>query len=255
MPSWDPGQYARFGDHRSRPGLELIARLPPIAAKTIVDLGCGTGELTRALADRFPGASVTGIDSSADMLAKARAIEGIDWREGDIATWTPPAPVDLIFTNAALQWLPEHETLFPRLVSQLAPGGVFACQMPNNFTEPSHRLMRAVASAEPFAAKLAGTRGLAPVARPDSYVDWLTPLARDVDMWETRYWHVLDGEDPVVEWVKGTGMRPFLDRLAADDRAGFLDAYAHAIRDHYPRRPDGRTLYPFPRLFIVAVKA
>lgn len=255
MPSWDPGQYARFGDHRSRPGLELIARLPQVAAKTIVDLGCGTGELTRALADRFPGASVTGIDSSADMLAKARAIDGIDWRQGDIATWTPEAPVDVIFTNAALQWLPDHETLFPRLVSHLAPGGIFACQMPNNFTEPSHRLMRAVASAEPFTAKLAGTRGLAPVGKPDSYVDWLAPLARDVDMWETRYWHVLEGDDPVVEWVKGTGLRPFLDRLADDDRAHFLTAYADAIREHYPRRADGRTLYPFPRLFIVAVKA
>lgn len=255
MPSWDPGQYARFGDERSRPGLELIARMPQVEARTVFDLGCGTGELTSVLAGRFPGATVVGLDSSADMLAKARAIEGIDWRQGDIAAWRPDAPADVIFTNAALQWLPDHQGLFPRLLSCLAPGGVLACQMPNNFTEPSHRLMRAVASSAPFAKKLAGTRGLAPVARPDSYFDWLAPLAASIDLWETRYWHVLEGEDPVVEWVKGTGLRPFLDRLEPDDRSAFLVAYAEAIREHYPRRDDGKTLFPFPRLFLVAVRA
>jgi trans-aconitate 2-methyltransferase len=254
MPSWDPGQYARFGDERSRPGLELMARVPPVEAKVVWDLGCGTGDLTKALADRFPGARVTGLDSSAEMLAKARAIPGIGWEQGDIDAWRPGEAVDVIFTNAALQWLPDHERLFPRLVSFLRPGGVFACQMPNNFTEPSHRLMRAVASSDAFATKLAGTRGLAPVAPPGSYADWLAPLIASMDMWETRYWHVLEGEDPVVEWVKGTGLRPFLEKLDDTDRPAFLAAYADAVREHYPRRPDGRTLYPFPRLFLVVTR-
>jgi trans-aconitate 2-methyltransferase len=254
-PSWDPGQYDKFADERLRPGLDLMARIPPIAARQVWDLGCGTGELTARLAARFPEARTTGLDSSPQMLAKARAVDGVEWVQDDIAAWTPDAPPDVIYTNATLQWLPEHAKLLPRLVGSVAPGGVFACQMPNSFPEPSHRLMRALAGSGAWAQKTKDARPFPPIAKPEAYVEWLSPLAARIDLWETRYWQVLRGEDPVVEWVKGTGLRPYLDALTDADRPAFLKDYAAAVREAYPRRPDGTTLYPFPRLFMVVVRA
>lgn len=253
---WDPGQYARFADERLRPGLDLIARLPDVDAARVVDLGCGTGELTARLAARFPGATTVGVDNSAAMLEKARAIPGITWETGDIATWGADPPVDVLFANAAYMWVPNHEALMPRLFAQVRPGGVFAWQMPNNFMEPSHRLMRATAAAGPWADTMRAARSIPALPKPESYVDWLKPFAAHVDMWETRYFHVLSGVDPVVEWVKGTGLRPFLDTLSdPDQRAAYLKAYATSVAEAYPTRADGTTIYPFPRLFLVAVRA
>lgn len=263
--AWDPAQYLRFADARTRPALELLARVRPAAARHVVDLGCGTGHITRLLAERWPEAEVVGIDHSPEMLAAAAAAPSpVRWRAADVRDWQPDAPVDAVFSNATLQWLPDHDRLLPRLLGFVAPGGALAVQMPLNWAAPSHRLMR-----ETLADGGPGGRPLGPpelraslaapwVAEPATYVDRLAAaavdLGRDVDLdvWETTYLHILDGDDPIVEWVKGTGLRPVLRGLDDDARATFLGEYARRLRDAYPRRADGRTVFPFRRLFIVA---
>ena len=264
---WDPGQYHKFSDHRRRPAIELLARVPPADPGFAVDLGCGSGEITRLIAERWPGSAVQGIDNSPDMLARARAedeagrVGRLEWIEADIATWSPPSPPGLIYANASLQWVDGHDTLFPRLFRSLAPGGALAVQMPLSRTARSHILMHEVLAS--------GGRGRAPigpeslrreVARkwvldPDTYFDLLGPQAGRLDIWSTEYLQVLEGDDPVLDWVSGTGLRPILNGLAEPELSCFLDAYRQALRDAYPRRADGTTLYPFPRLFIVAVRA
>lgn len=254
MASWDPGQYLKFADHRLRPALDLMARIPPVAARTVYDLGCGPGTITRLLAERWPDARVTGVDASAEMLARARALApGIDFVAADLARWAPPAPAELLFSNAALQWLDGHETLFPRLLSCVAPGGVLAVQMPRNFAAPSHRLLDETVQAGPWRDRLAGLRRAVPVAPPAAYHRLLAPHAASLDIWEAEYLHRLEGADPVVEWTKGTALRPFLDALDAETCAAFLADYSRRVGAVYPPEPDGATLFPFRRLFIVAV--
>jgi len=249
--AWDPDRYRRYAGHRYRPGLDLIARIPPIAPSTVIDLGCGTGELTAALAERFPTARVTGLDSSPEMLAKARAaFPAIDWVGGDIRHWRPTAPVGLIYTNAALHWVDGHDRLFPRLVGALAPGGVLACQMPRNFAAPSHRLMREVAADPRWAGRIALLAE--PVAAPEAYWDVLTPIAEDLDIWQTEYLQALSGEHPVLDWVRSTALRPVFDALEGAQLEAFLAAYRARLAAAYPRRADGTTLFPFNRLFVVA---
>ena len=265
---WDPGQYHKFSDHRRRPAVELLARVPPADEPgLVIDLGCGSGEITRLLAARWPGAAVQGVDNSPDMLDRARAgdAEGggeprIKWVEADIATWAPPRPPRLVYANASLQWVNGHEALFPRLLRTVAPGGVLAVQVPRSRGARSHLLMSEVlAAGGPGGAPL-GTEALRReiarrwVLEPAEYFDLLAPEAARIDIWTTEYVQVLAGEDPVLEWVRGTGLRPILNGLAEPDLARFLDAYRPALRDAYPRRADGTTLYPFPRLFIVAVR-
>lgn len=254
MPSWDPGQYLKFADHRLRPALDLMARIPLEAPRTIYDLGCGPGTITRLLGERWPGAAVIGIDSSADMLAKARReAQAISFEQADIAHWSPPAPADLLFSNATLHWLDDHAALLPRLISQISPGGVLAIQVPCNRDSPSHLLMEEVARAGPWHAALARLRPVyRSVEAPDAYYRIVAPLTRQVDIWETSYLHVLEGDNPVVEWTRGTALRPYLDALDEPDRGAFLAAYAARIAAAYPRQADGRTLLPFRRLFIVA---
>ena len=264
---WDPSQYHKFSDHRRRPALELLARVPPAEPSLVVDLGCGSGEITRLIAARWPGAHALGIDNSRDMLAKARAgDEGgdatrVEWVEADIAAWAPPRPPGLVYANASLQWVDGHEALFPRLFRSLAPGGVLAVQMPRSREARSHILMHEVlASGGPGGAPIGPEPLRREIARkwvldPDTYFDLLAPNADALDIWSTEYLQVLDGEDPVLEWVSGTGLRPILNGLEGNERARFLDRYRHALLDAYPRRPDGTTLYPFRRLFIVAVRA
>ena len=250
---WDPAAYLAFRDDRLRPALDLIARVAPAEPRRIVDLGCGAGNVTRHLRAVWADATVTGLDSSADMLAKARRdFPDIAWQEGDIADWSPAEPVDLIYANAALHWLDDHENLFPSLFRRLAPGGVLAVQMPRNFGAPSHQLIFETAKAGPWRARLAPLIGWAPVAAPEVYYELLAPLAQSVDIWETEYLHVLEGENPVVAWIKGTGLRPFLEALKEPDRSAFEAAYAARVAIAYARRADGRTLLPFRRLFIVA---
>jgi trans-aconitate 2-methyltransferase len=256
MPTWDPKQYLKFSDHRLRPALDLIARIALDDPRAIYDLGCGPGNITRLLAERWPGATTVGIDSSPDMLAKARKeAPAIAFEQADIAHWSPPRPANLLFSNATLHWLDDHAGLLPRLASHLAPGGVLAIQMPSNSTSPSHLLIEEAAQAGPWHAKLAQLR---PVYRsmeaPDAYYRMLAPLMREIDIWETTYLHVLEGENPVAEWTKGTALRPYLDALTEPERNDFLRAYEIRVAAAYPRQPDGRTLLPFGRVFIVARK-
>jgi len=256
---WDPGQYRQFAGPRLRPALDLMDRVVVNAPQRIVDLGCGTGDVTRILAERWPAAEVTGIDASPEMLAEARATPSrILWRQGDATTWCAETPVDLIYCNAVLHWLPEHHRLLPRLLTSLAPHGGLAIQMPLSWDLPSHRLMREVlATGGPDGRPLGSAElraGLtrSPVARADEYYSLLAPRSRTVDIWQTEYLQVLAGEDPVLAWVKGAGLRPVLHGLDPDSRGDFLAAYRARLAEAYPRRPDGATLYPFTRLFIVA---
>ena len=251
--SWDPGQYLAFRAHRMRPALDLIARVPLEAPGTIVDLGCGAGNVTKALRARWPRARVTGIDASAEMLARARGDEpGIDWRMSDLRDWRPEAPVALIFSNAALHWIEGHETLFPRLVAAVAPGGVLAVQMPRNFTAPSHRFLYEAAREGPWRRRLEALLREEPTKSPAFYHDLLAPLAHEVCVWETEYLQLLEGENPVADYVKGSWLKPLLDALEEPDRSAFETAYRQRVVAAYPQRADGRTLFPFRRLFIVA---
>jgi trans-aconitate 2-methyltransferase len=254
MPSWDPNQYLKFTDHRLRPALDLLSQIPLADPRSVYDLGCGPGNITRLLAERWPNARVVGVDSSADMLAKARMeAASVVFEQADIARWSPPAPADLLFTNATLHWLDDHAALLPRLAAQLAPAGVLAIQMPDNRASPSHLLMDEAAAAGPWHAKLARLRPVyGSMQSPDAYYRMLAPVAAQVDIWETTYLHVLEGDNPVVEWTKGTALRPYLDALDEPERAAFLAAYAARIATAYPKQPDGRTLLPFKRIFIVA---
>jgi trans-aconitate 2-methyltransferase len=250
---WNPAQYLRFTDERLRPALDLLARVPLTAPAHAVDLGCGPGNVTAILKTRFPAAEVVGIDSSPAMLEKARAtVPNCRFVLGDFATWQPETALDLIYSNAALHWLREHQVLFPRLVSLLAPGGVLAAQMPAMHDAPLRALQYTVAAAGPWAETLRGVGSAPPVLEPGEYWDILRPRVASLDIWETTYLHVLHGEDAIGEWASGTSLRPFLDALPAEQRPAFRRAYAEAVAPHYPRRADGSTLLPFRRLFIVA---
>jgi trans-aconitate 2-methyltransferase len=248
--SWDPDRYLRFEASRLRPALDLIARLPEASSGTVWDLGCGTGHITALLAERFPDADVHGLDSSAEMLAQAPPGVGVTWVEEDIAAWEPAGPVDMIFSNAALHWLPGHDALLPRLASHLAPEGVLAVQMPRNHDEPSHALLRELAVAPRWRDRTGQVPGPPPVAQPGDYLTWLGPYLSRIDIWETIYTQILEGDDPVAQWTRSTAALPFLE-AAGDGADDFFAEYAAAVRAAYPRRPDGTTLFPFRRLFIV----
>lgn len=257
-PVWDPKVYERYKTYRDRPATDLMGRIPDgFHPREIWDLGCGTGEHAAQLQRRYPSARVHGLDSSPEMLAEARVrAPAIDWRQGDIAAFAPDAPPDLIFTNAALHWLAGHGTLFPRLMDLLAPGGVFACQMPVSFDASWHVVLRETAQDGPWAGRLREVSGVRQVQRAEAYFDLIRPLASEIDIWTTTYLHELEGPDPVVDWMKGTGLRPFLQALAgADEERAFLDAYRQRLLRIFPPRADGKTLLPFPRLFIVACRA
>jgi len=248
---WDPARYAHFRAERLRPGRELIARLAHPEPRRVVDLGCGTGELTAELARRWPEAEVEGIDQSPAMLAQARARgKRILWREADIAGYR--TRTDILFSNAALHWLPEHEQLFPRLVRALNLGGVLAAQMPRNDDSPARQALSEVVSEGPWRERLAPLWQPAPVAPPSFYLDRLVPLCTDLDVWETVYYHRLSGANPAFEWFAGATLRPLLAALDAETRAEFEAACAARIARLYPAAADGRTVFPFRRLFIVA---
>ena len=253
MTGWNDTQYLLFASERTRPARELLARVPSTSPGRVVDLGCGPGNSTALLRERWPDATLIGVDSSAEMLRRAQQdLPGVDWICADAGSFTSSQPVDVLFSNALIQWLPDHATLLPALLSQVATGGVLAIQMPCNFSEPSHRLMRETPG--PWAARTASVRTRSPVESASFYYDVLAPLARSVDVWQTRYEHVLPDVGAIVEWVKGTGLRPYLDVLAPDERSGYLEAYAHGLDAAYPPRRDGRRLFSFPRLFVVATR-
>lgn len=254
-PTWDPRQYRRYQAERDRPALDLLLRVPSdMAPREIWDLGCGAGQHAALLKRRHPEARVHGLDLSAEMLDQAKALPvKVDWRHGGIADWAPDEPVDLIFTNAALQWLPDHETLIPRLAQTLGAGGVLAIQAPLAAGTAHHAAIAATVGSGPWTGLLTGARPVSPLLSPDAYYDLLTPNCDSIDIWATTYQHVLWGEDPVLEWVKGTALRPYLSRLADPAmRADFLSALGERLRRAFPVRADGSTLLPFPRLFLVA---
>ena len=253
--SWDPAQYLAFAGPRLQPAIDLLGRIALAEPKLVFDLGCGAGNVTRLLRRRWPAARIIGVDSSPEMLGRAAAESpGTEWREADLSAWRPETPADLIYSNAALHWLDDHAALFPRLLDSLSPGGVLAVQMPRNHGAPSHTGMTAAAEAGAWAAKLRPVLRQRPVAEPGFYYDLLMPRAGSLDIWETEYLHVLEGPDPVVEWTKGTALKPLLDALAGPERVAFLADYAARMRAAYTPRADGRTLFPFRRLFILATR-
>ncbi len=254
LADWSPSLYTRFEAERTQPAIDLARRLPDFAAPVVVDLGCGPGNSTQVLRARYPDARLSGIDSSPAMLEAARLrLPDVPFALGDAAVWAPRAPADVIYANALFQWIPGRLAVFKRLMGHLKPGGVLAVQMPDNFDEPVRRLMREVAAEPRFAAALAG----AAAAREaidgfDATYDALIGTAARVDLWRTAYVHALQGAEAIVEWVRATGLRPFLEPLGEADRAAFLARYTALVAGAFPARADGLCLLPFPRIFIVA---
>jgi trans-aconitate 2-methyltransferase len=252
---WDTALYLKFEEERTQPARDLLARVRS-PARRIVDLGCGPGTSTHLLAARFPDAEIVGIDNSVEMLVAARArLPTIAFEKHDIGAWRPSFAPDLIFANAALQWLPNHHELIPRLMSFLADDGCLAIQMPDNRQEPSHALMRMVAADGPWADRLvpvAKTRGLINIY--SDYYCWLRPLSRSVEIWQTTYVHPLPGVGAVVDWFRGSALRPFLNPLDVCEREEFIARYMRGLAESYPAEPDGRLLFLYPRLFVVAGK-
>jgi trans-aconitate 2-methyltransferase len=253
---WDPRQYAVYADERGRPFAELVARIDVSDPVDVVDLGCGPGELTATLHRRWPHARVLGVDSSLEMVqaAQQHAVEdAVAFVRGDVTTWTPDGTVDVIVANAVLQWVPGHLELLGRFAGWLRPGGVLAVQVPDNFDQPSHTLLRELRASPRWRPVLgAGADRSGAVERPETYLNGLVGLGLAPDVWQTTYLHVLSGEDAVLEWVKGTALRPVLSSLESEPlRAEFVESYARMLRAAYPRRPWG-TVFPFRRTFVVA---
>jgi trans-aconitate 2-methyltransferase len=249
---WDPKTYLAFADERTRPAAELLARIPIEAPGRVVDLGCGPGNSTALLADRWPGAHLEGIDSSPEMIRQARE-SGVlaEWSVADITGWTAGAPYDVVYSNAALHWVGDQASLLPRLMQSVRPGGALAFQVPLNFDMPSHALMREVAAKGSWAAKLSDVRNIVLMSAEQSF-DILEPYAAGLDIWETEYLQVMEGPDAIYRWVSGTGLRPFVQALDGAEREAFIEAYKARLNAAYPMRDSGKTLFPFRRLFVVA---
>ena len=254
--AWDPATYTRFSGERSRPFGDLLARVRASVPGTVVDMGCGEGTMTAALSDRWPGAQITGVDASAEMLAAASPVPGrLAFVEADVREWEPVRPVDVVVSNAVLHWVPGHEDLMARWAGWLSPGGWLAVQVPGNFRAPTHALLDRLCRSPRWADRLADA-GPRPdtVLEPAAYADVLTTAGLQPDVWETTYLHVLHGPDPVLAWVRGTVLRPVLARLPDDDGEAFTAEYAATLRAAYPERADGSTLLPFRRIFAVGTR-
>lgn len=256
MTNWNPSQYLRFGNERLQPVIDLIGRIPLESPRVIYDLGCGTGSGTVILKERWPGARVTGVDSSESMLERTRTLEAdVSWQHSDLNAWESSAPADLIFSNAVFHWLDDHHTLFPRLMTNVAPGGILAVQMPLMWRAPTHRLIAGTVRGGPWQERLEPHLREFPVLEGQEYYDLLIGQASSIDMWETTYYHILEGPDPVVEWLKGSILRPLLDLLEEPEAEIFLEMYSSQISQAYPQQPDGKTVLPFRRLFFMATKS
>jgi trans-aconitate 2-methyltransferase len=257
---WNPSQYLKFSDHRIRPALELLERVNVDSPRLIYDLGCGSGNITKIISNRWHSATIFGLDNSDEMLAKASTEKSkIQWIKNSIENWSPDELADLIYSNSTLHWINRHEELFPKLLSSLKQGGCLAIQMPLSWEMPSHRLMRETLSNGGKDFRPIGTKELRDsislnwVKSTSWYYDIISKYTTHIDMWETEYLQVLVGDDPVLEWVKGTGLRPILNTLEDKDREIFLFEYRKRLRKAYPTSANGCTLFPFKRLFMVAV--
>lgn len=255
---WDPAKYVQFGDYRDRPFFDLTARIHAESPRHVVDLGCGPGKLTATLADRWPAAEVLGLDSSPEMLAQSDAYAGqapnLSFSLADIAAWTPPDRTDVVVTNAALQWVPGHRDMLPRWLAALRPGAWFALQVPGNFTSTSHTLMRELAESQAWSGRLGGVlRHDDVVGEAADYLNIMLDSGCDADAWETTYQQLLPGENPVLEWLRGTGLRPVLAALSAGEAREFEAEYSARLARAYPPGAHG-TVFPFRRIFAVARK-
>lgn len=253
--NWNPAQYGTFIDQRTRPAVELATRIRLERPAAIVDLGCGPGNSTSILHDRWPHSALIGVDNSPEMLARANR-EGpqASWIGADIGTWRPAAPTDLIFSNAALHWLDHHEQIMPELIGSLSENGALAVQMPRNFDATSHRTIREVARDGPWAEITVPLERADPVGPPEFYYDILAPLCASLDIWETEYLQILEGDDAVFEWVRGTALVPYLTALDGTLLTDFKSELSHRLRAAYPVRENGKTLFPFKRIFIIAYR-
>lgn len=248
MADWNPSLYLQYGSERSRPAAELLGRVALENVHTAIDLGCGPANSTMLLHKRWPAARITGIDSSPNMLDEARnALPGCHFVEADISTYQPEQTVDLLYANASLQWIPDHYELLPHLVSQLNHNGVLAVQMPDNWLEPTHVLMREVAWEQGYP-----DRGRAPLPGVHAYYDMLTDVGCDVDIWRTTYYHMMDSHQSIIDWVSSTGLRPWLQDLSEDEQRRYLARYHVLLQEQYPLQENGKILLAFPRLFMVA---
>jgi len=256
MPAWDAGLYLQFANERARPAADLIARISLRDPAHIVDIGCGPGNSTQMLHKRWPQATIIGVDNSAEMLAEASvAHPGWSWIQADAATWSGGDRFDLVFSNAALHWLPNHAEVFPRLFQLVAPGGAFALQMPANFHAPAHRIMSEVAQEPLWRGALKNAGAGIGVESLSFYYDLLHPLAASLDLWETEYLHILEGPEAILEWIRGTGMRPYLQALPDNhQRKQFQDLCLERLGKAYPRQSSGKVLFPFRRIFVVAYR-
>ncbi|WP_186420637.1 trans-aconitate 2-methyltransferase [Bosea sp. CS1GBMeth4] len=254
---WDADQYLRFEDERTRPSLDLIQRVRLADPRRCIDLGCGPGNSTELVAARFPGAVVEGLDSSPDMIEKARRrLPQLSFTLANLDEWSADDRYDLVFANAVLQWLPDHAALFARLARALRRGGALAVQMPNNLAEPSHVSMDEAAAEGPWAGRLVNARGSkAVIGSFSDYRRWLMQAGCEVEIWQTTYVHALAGHDAIVAWFMSTGLKPYIDPLPAGEREAFLARYREKIAAAYPVEPDGKVLLRFPRLFILAVRS
>lgn len=254
MQDWDPDLYRQFEAERTRPAHDLLAHIAADAPQRITDLGCGPGNSTQLLHQRFPHSQLVGVDNSSAMLLSAQQrLPDCIFLAADIRQWQPSQPQDLIYANASLQWLTDHQQLFPSLFAKLSPGGILAVQMPDNLDEPSHRAMREVAENGPWQQTLREAGAIrAKVLTANQYYDLLAPHAEQVDIWRTTYYHPMPSALAIVDWLRSTGLRPFLEPLSEAMRLDFLQDYLAIIDAKYPQQVDGRRLLAFPRLFIVA---
>jgi trans-aconitate 2-methyltransferase len=256
MPTWDANLYLKFASERTQPSLDLIARIGLAEPARIIDLGCGPGNSTLMLRRRWPRASLVGLDNAEAMIKAAReAYPHEQWVLEDAASWTADEPYDIVFSNAALQWLPDHANLFPHLLNQVAPGGVLAVQMPAHYASPLHHITLEVADDAAWRHLMEGPRNALTKKSPSFYYDALQPFASRVELWETEYYHVVNGPQSIVDWFRGTGLRPFLEALETPaQQERFLSMMLEGYTRAYPRQKDGRVLFPFRRLFIIAIR-
>ena len=254
--SWSAEQYMKFEDERTRPARDLLDQIPNLPDGALYDLGCGPGNSTELIHDRFPAYMLTGIDSDENMLVAARKrMSHTRFDKGDLAHWKPPERAVLFFANAVFQWLPDHLGTIERLMGELIPGGTIAVQMPDNLDEPSHASMRELAQDPRFSQYFpnGGVRRAA-LPAPSVYLDRLEAKSIRIDVWHTIYYHRLANAEAIVEWVKGTGLRPYLDHAGEAHREAYLADYLGRVEKAYPKMSDGRVLLRFPRIFMVAVK-